>query len=544
MKKFVLLIPFLFLSASLHAQNLDSLYNEFTRIKSGGNLAHPVITSSNAGKYKCAFGITAGIRFNYNKFSPQQQSVIASLLFRPVTDTSIVSPSGFFRIHYDLKGTNKPTYNVAELAAAADSAFSFEVGYLGFPPPPPDNGAGGDDKYDIYIQSIAGYYGYTELENTTADNHYTSYMVLNSDFTGNYTTGINAAKVTVAHEFHHGIQVGNYTYRSSDQYYYELTSTSMEDFVFGYVNDYVFYLPSYFDSPGTAFSRHSGYDLAIFNFYLTDKFGLPILKNIWDNINTNTPLKAISLTLEGYSASFRSELANFYKWTFFTGYRTVPGKYFADARLYPILKPAITINYAPPEKSVMMETEPVSNNVFLFVNSSKSSPDSIFALLANADYLNGDANPYATTHCDYYISSSPAAGGRLIAPGYYARFQSIFPDLLMDTDIINNTPEGENPSVSPSVIGDPFPQPFNYSRHNSVAIPVPDGVSEQSLLYIYTLNMKPVYTGTLTVIKTDKMFVRWNGLDNSNSRLPNGVYFYVTKRDDKIAKGKLVIQNE
>ena len=32
------------------------------------------------------------------------------MLERPVRETSIVSPAGLFRIHYDLTGTHKPNY--------------------------------------------------------------------------------------------------------------------------------------------------------------------------------------------------------------------------------------------------------------------------------------------------------------------------------------------------------------------------------------------------------------------------------------------------
>ena len=63
------------------------------------------------------------------------------------------------------------------------------------------------------------------------------------------TKGINAARVTVAHEFHHAIQLGNYSYRDSDLFFYELTSTSMEEFVFNSVNDYYNYLTDYFYFP-------------------------------------------------------------------------------------------------------------------------------------------------------------------------------------------------------------------------------------------------------------------------------------------------------
>ena len=557
MKKLIAASILFLFSASVEAQNLDSLFNSFTGLKSHNKQSGgKVISSKDADNHKCAFGLVSDVRLNFDKFTASQKSVIASLLSRPSTDTSIVSPSGYFRIHFDTKAKtnedNRPAYNVNELALAADSAFSFEVGVLGYPVPPGDNGVGGDDKYDIYIQNITDY-GYTQPEELTPNNLWISYMVIDSDmgytkltgeFVKFYTTGIKAAMVTAAHEFHHAIQVGGYTYKPVDRYYHEISSTAMEEFVFGGINDYLFYQSSYFDYPGKTISQYSGYSLSIFNLYLKERFGYPVLKRIWENINNNRALKAINMTLEEFSASFKGEYSGFNTWTYFTGFRTIPGKYFKNARLYPVLKPTMSLNFVAPEKMIMVDTEPVSCNLLLYVNTAPSIPDSVYAIVSNSDYKNGYEDIYSTTHCDYYLSSSPAAGARKIYSDYYVRYQTPVPEVLKDINVVNNELIGGNVIVTAEEIGDPFPQPFNYSRHNNVAIPAAKGVSDESLLYIYTMSMKLVYSGSLKVIKTDKLFVRWNGLDDSKSRLPNGVYFYVTKRDDTILKGKLVIQNE
>ncbi len=55
-------------------------------------------------------------------------------------------------LHYSVNDLIK--IYIDSVAIAADSAYNFEVNYLGYPPPPPDNGVGGDDKYDIYIENI------------------------------------------------------------------------------------------------------------------------------------------------------------------------------------------------------------------------------------------------------------------------------------------------------------------------------------------------------------------------------------------------------
>jgi hypothetical protein len=520
------------------------LYRDFLELKTPSAGARKITSVADAQKYKCAFGLASDIKLNFNKFSPIQKATIASLLTRPVNDTSIVSPAGHFRIHYDTKGTNKPLYSIPVLAAAADSAYNIEIGTMGFPAPPGDSGAGGDDLYDIYIVNIYGYYGYTQMETQLSDRSYASYQVIDSDFLGYYTTGINAAKVTVAHEFHHAVQVGSYPYRSADKWYHELTSTSMEEFVFDYINDYYFYQSAYFENPDWTISQHEGYDMAIWHLYLKDRFGLNLFKKIWEYILNYRALKAISLAIEDNSSTFRNEFSKFNMWTFYTGYRAVAGKYFKEAKNYPLLKPAMSLAYTSPSKSIISQTSPVSNNIFLFVNNTQSSPDSIYAVITNADYLNGFENPASMLQCTYTLSSSSAGGARQISPSYFVKLESIYPELLKESDILNNVLIDDTSPVQASEINDPFPQPFNYSRHSNVAIPVPGGASEESLLYIYTLNMKQVYSGSLKVYSTDKIFVRWNGLDANNSKLPNGVYFYVTQRDDKIFKGKVVIQNE
>ena len=142
-------------------------------------------------------------------------------------------------------------------------------------------------KYDIYIQNIPGFYGYTQPENKIGTSSWSSFMVIDNDFgTGYYTHGIDAARVTIAHEFHHAIQIGNYApinsnepFRESDTFFYEITSTAFEEFVFDDVNDYYAYMPSYFQNPEKSMPLNDGYNLAIWNIYLQNNFGFDILED-------------------------------------------------------------------------------------------------------------------------------------------------------------------------------------------------------------------------------------------------------------------------
>ncbi|MCU0406293.1 MAG: DUF6055 domain-containing protein [Ignavibacteriaceae bacterium] len=325
---------------------------------------------------KCGFGIVSDIQTNLEFFSPEKQGLLKSLLGRPPLQTSIVSPSGFFRIHYDATGSNRPSYvsnwtveqNVAEVAKALDSVYRFEVTYLGFLSPPSDGTAGGDDKYDVYIQNQGGgVYGYTEWESKVGSVNWISFMVLDNDYVGYYTTSLNGMRVTAAHEFHHGIQLGNYSvfnenfpYRNADAFFYELTSTSMEEFVYDDVNDYYAYMNSYFNNTDLAFPKQNGYNLAIWNIFIRENFDFGILKRQWEMIPSITAILAINQSLNERGTSFPRELNRFGIWTYFTGFRKIPGKYFEEGENYPLITPTFTIQFPSPPPD--MKSAPTANN--------------------------------------------------------------------------------------------------------------------------------------------------------------------------------------
>ena len=98
-------IVLLLLSISLQAQNLDSLYQELVNIKTRSSSAQAPAQIESTSHDKCAFGLLATIRENYSQYSKQQQEIISDVMARPELSTSIVSPSCFFRVHYDESGS-------------------------------------------------------------------------------------------------------------------------------------------------------------------------------------------------------------------------------------------------------------------------------------------------------------------------------------------------------------------------------------------------------------------------------------------------------
>ena len=342
-------------SQELTSAKLDSIYYSYLSIRQLDLDKKGIVLPRDMLKQrylKCGTLLAAEVKRNLKNFSPDKQKILKELFTRPRTDTSIVSPSGFFRIHYDTAGVLAPTYSVQELAYAFDSSYNFEVNYLGYPPPPSDLGAGGDDKYDIYIgigNTLDKEYGETDPENYSSSHTCTSYILINNDFTGFYTNGINAARVTAAHEFHHAIQLGNYIDRTDvDGYFYEITSTSMEHFVYPSIKDYYGYLPALFYSPDLPFTTQNGlreYALCIWNFMLKDKFGYGIIKRQWELMPKMRALNAIAQSLIKNGLSLGQELKNFGIWCYYTNYRAITGKYFTDAANYPLVIPVSVIPF-------------------------------------------------------------------------------------------------------------------------------------------------------------------------------------------------------
>ena len=539
-------------------KQLDSLYNAFVERY---NYKEDNISTESPEHIKCAFGIASEVVKNLDRYTGEQRQLLKTLLDRPTKQKSLVSPSGFFRIHYDTTGSDIPNYdtslnadeNAMQVGIAADSAYNFEVNYLGYPPPPGDGSDGGDNKLDIYITSLSAYGG-TTPERSLGNQKYTSYIEIHYDFQGSgfATHGLDAMRVTVAHEFHHTIQVGNYTgdKYDVDGFFYEMTSTSMEEFVYNSVNDYYAYMKSYFNNPNRIFNSfragtNDGYDLAVWNIFLKDKFGYDIIKKQWEMFPNMRALTAIQSSLLNQSSSLSESLNEFGIWTFFTDYRAVPGKYFEEATNYPLIRLSLSSSYIPNSPIVIDSTIKASSNNFLaIVNSSVSPHDTLVVVITNSDYASADDNPNKIYNFDYTLGPGSSNGSEMLTDRYYAKFNVDQPILWSVSEILNNQVIRQNGTIyTPITTGDEllaYPNPFHYSQQGQIVIEVPDTKGESKADFnVYTSAMELVYSGTLTFINKNEL--KWNV---GSSKLASGVYIYAVKIGNKISIGKLVIFDE
>lgn len=565
MIKYVLIIYFFAGSTSLFSQNiskdqLDKLYNDFIKYKNVGITNISVIKQE---PVKCGFVLINSVRMHFNNFTYEQQQVLKPLLTRPNLQTSLVSPSGFFRIHYDTTGYNTPAYytNADTLhyskqvllqmyldstAIAADSAYNFEINYLGYPPPPPDSNAGGDNKYDIYLWSLGSFYGDTQFDGDKGP----SYMEVNSNFTGFPTLGIYAVRVTVAHEFHHGIQVGNYIYRDTDAWFHELTSTSMEHFVYPSIPDYVNYMSHYFDNPQRSIASNNvsggdGYDLAIWNIYLQIKFDYDIIKKQWQLMPEKRAIETINQSIIENGSSFSQILNEFGVWVYFTNSRAQLGKYFPEAATYPSISFPISnsLNFTSPFIQINSFNYPVSNNFFSISIQLPAKIDILVPVITNSDYEAAVINTDSTFNFQYLLYNYNADGAKNLVDKYYSKLITT-ESSCFNSEILNDTWLGSTIVFNHNA-DFAFPSPFNYS-YSVLYIPVDQNSSGQFNLNIYSIGMKLVYSSLASEIQLDgvKPVIIWNGLDNNNRKLSSGVYIYVIKLGSNVKKGKIVIFNE
>ncbi len=372
------------------------------------------------------------------------------------------------------------------------------------------------------------------------------YLRIDNDYYGNGrigfpTTGISGAQVTVAHEFHHTIQIGDYILRDSDIYFYEITSTSMEDFVYNTVNDYYNYLKDYFYSPNKAFAQYDGYELAIWNLFLKAKYGFNIIKKQWELMPKMRALQAIQNTLVDEGTTFGKAYNEFGIWTYFTGYRAklTTENYFDEGVNYPLLRAFTTITFNSSMKAVNINARASSNYLINFVNPNNN--DTLSVIITNGDYISGIDSLGKLFSAEYDLSSYVIDGGYKLDNNYYAKLTTIKPIYWYSSEILNNLVihQGAITTISSNFV---YPNPFIYDKNQYINIPLSGNNNSIVDFNVYTVGMELVYSSSVEV--SGGKIIRWDGKSNDNKKLASGVYIYAIKNGNKTYTGKLVIFNE
>ena len=288
----------------------------------------------------------------------EQRKVLRNKLTRPSLPDYYDTPDGHFKIHYNASISD--THYVHRCGEFFMRAWAVEVDSFGFNPPISDGTLGGDDRFDVYIMSLGtGVYGITYPDGNEGPNPWhdeSAFIEVNTSYEGfppnddPEGSSWGAFKVTCAHEFFHGIQMGYDP--DEDVWMLEIASVWMEDMVFDYVNDYYNYLSGYsqylFDAPYLSLMEYSMhmYSSCVWFRYLSENYGVDVIKEIFDNMIYRDGMNAISAALDSMEKDVGDEFLNFSCWNYLTSSRA-DDYHYEEAENYPDISVEASVSSYP-----------------------------------------------------------------------------------------------------------------------------------------------------------------------------------------------------
>ena len=511
---------------------------------------------------KCGLHYQFELRQLWNLYTPEKRAILKAFLARPNLQASLVSPGGRFRVHYDTTGTNTPALldsltrriegtaraYADSVAATFEYVWQFETRVLGYPPPPADKGVDGGNEYDIYILQLGGsFYGQTvfndeDILNSQRPNPtYSSFIEVDNDYrSGYFSRGLKGLKVTAAHEFHHAIQLGNYGIWQDDRYYYEITSTWMEDVVYNDINDYYQYLPSYFDSTVVPFNVSNGlieYGRALWGKFVEKRFGRDAMRRSWEYMNSIRSLPAIDASLQERGTSFVREFSEFSVWHFYTGTRADPVNYFTEGRAYPSARVLDEVSFIPPTALITNTARNLSIQFHrITLDRGVGKLDTISVALSNINVEAAERSDNRAYTYLYRFTTEPTN------ESFESLSNGIKFKLLVNDPSNWKSVAFLNSAVSGGVDISPYPNPFVLGKSGGVIFPIDVNQRVQVTLNIYSANIGLVYS---KVQDSNTQFgqhvVSWDGKDRNGNLVSSGVYVYRIVSGDKEYQGKIAV---
>jgi len=502
----------------------------------------------NALPLKCGTPAIIDFHKHQKQLSAATVNEIESELNPPTTQSSKTyqSPAGNFTIHYQTSGSdavpskdsnsnNIPDY-VEEVGAAADSAYRYEVGTLGYPDPIPTG-----QTYDVEILNLQSIYGQTMTYNGTTriqiENDFSEGFPPNTDPQGDQ---IGDIKVTMAHEFKHAINYVINHWSGETTNWGEMDATLEEELVYDNVNDYYNYLrtsDSIFNSPQASFYPGSYYHVT-WAIFFEEKYGSQFWPDVWDIIGNNPNIRmvnAMSQQLGGRQAFNKAYILS-ELWHYAAGdQRSIPGFGFEEKRNYPnstinetlVGIDSLSAKNIPNFAANYIEFDPgMPKKGFFNINFSFSDSTSGLGLIA--EFYDGS----------YDVMTIPAKGAskpQNIKTSW--KWEKIRRIGIVATNSSDQTSSKYIARVFPSnpdqiTLSQNFPNPFN-----------PETTIQFSLMKKTNVQLK-VYDITGRLVKTLRdgtLPAGYYQVPFNASNLASGIYFYQLITDQKTLSKKMTL---
>ncbi|MBI3259641.1 MAG: hypothetical protein HYZ54_09235, partial [Ignavibacteriae bacterium] len=360
------------------------------------------------------------------------------------------------------------------------------------------------------------------------------------------TFGYDALKVTTAHEYHHAIQVGVYGVptETPESAVNEMTSTWMEYRVHPDMVDYVYYLTPFFTQNSSYYFGKSepdyGYKYSIVLEYFHSLYGDAFIKRIWDIIGTGVlPYHAIENTFleRGNGVTLAQAWCSFTEWMYHTGKRSVPGKFFTKASMFPELSYNRRGLYSAPTFIASETIRPFEIQLTqckLPTETTTSTPDTVDFVVTfpnTASMVN-----HFDTPGEYTLTIATEPLPQTIEGTRY-KWDIVTPNSeICSMHFLTN---GFSANTSEFV----YPNPFHVGRASDISlyfpVPVDANYNDKITLSIYTLEWHSVFSSEIAANFYDgKRLIQWTPDINI---LSTGVYLYTLDIHEKTTLGKFSV---
>lgn len=526
---------------------------------------HSIKTSDGAQPPKCGLSLTFEILQNYQHMPAQLQKKLDELLLQPYRQTS--RSLGNFTVHYDTSGYHTPSlltptipprrmlsdtnyvnnYSdsmrvISEYVDSTlrifNSVWSSFVNEMGYSPPPFESG---NNKYNIVLTELGvGLYGQTvpngnPINPSEYPPRYSSYIEIDNDFISVYPSsrGLPGLRVTASHELHHAIQLGSYGYREPDRYFYEITSTWMEDVLYNDINDYYQYIKyssgapkGHFAEPNKSFVATDGlieYSRAIWGKFVEEKYSSSVMRRAWEGMRSFNSIKSLDNALIEVNSTLRIAFVEFAKWNYFTASRSQTGKYYSEATSYPLIKERAEIEMIGSSRTYIDSTATLSS-IYLPI---KYNEITVPIIVTNINQDAAEAGNKDNQKYTLLLRTSQLDGYRELVPGLFAKINVDDPHNWTFSSV------GQAPVASLTV----YPNPYIIDGGGKINIGLPPAGAK---LYIYSSDMSLVFSKDFPSDDKEQT-IQWDAIDHSGIKISSGIYIYVVVLNNKEYVGKIAV---
>jgi hypothetical protein len=355
-------------------------------------------------------------------------------------------------------------------------------------------------------------------------------------------------RLTVAHEFFHAIQRAyKETQSMSDQFFYELTSTWIEDIIVPDGDDYLYWLNDFFNNPQQSWEQTDGYSLALFGHYLSTQFEVitsekesTIMRKVWENIsNANTPSDILDGILQNsFNSSFQAAWLDFVSRNLFNDVYTDMNNdifYYVDQGNELCTAPPTSALFIDADDSVENNLSVTNNTVT--IKTIKSREDAVIQLsvvqsgsgyLGNIAYFLDSQNQYSliqNSGADFVVSQ--------FEKNEMLHFIYISPDTTTSIGLNINISVSPDESKFLAI----YPNPIHFGDSPILQIEISTPVIPQ--IKIYNLLGAEVVNATILPLDQGRHNVSLTPL--LSAQMPSGVYVMDVMVDNKIFTRKFTL---